>query len=336
MHVLNRASSKQQRKQFWPLLKSVSRSFYLSLRYLPSSIQQSISLAYLLARLGDSIADCSVCSLNYRKEAIAQLQNLINRPDEFTSIARLQDYLLSYIKSFPNTEQTLLTNLSFLLLLLQKQSVKHLLYIQEVLNHIIEGQLIDLQFFDTHNGVTYFTKDHELDRYLYLVAGCVGEFWTKICWNAIPGYSEYDLSYLLPKAINFGKALQLTNILRDIPEDLKKGRFYLPWNIQDHPENLLNVEHFMIQNLHSDLFLLINKWHHQAINYLDDADLYIHTVKNRRIRFACLVPFYLAQKTLDLLNNKNYLYSTEKIKVQRKQVYFYLWNALLHATLLLE
>ena len=41
----------------WPLLKRVSRSFYLTLRFLPSPVRESIALAYLVARLSDTLAD---------------------------------------------------------------------------------------------------------------------------------------------------------------------------------------------------------------------------------------------------------------------------------------
>src|SRR5437667_11202004 len=39
------------------ILRSVSRSFYLSIRFLPAQLRQPIALAYLLARATDTIAD---------------------------------------------------------------------------------------------------------------------------------------------------------------------------------------------------------------------------------------------------------------------------------------
>ena len=40
-----------------PLLKSVSRSFHLTLRVLPAAIRPQIGLAYLLARATDTVAE---------------------------------------------------------------------------------------------------------------------------------------------------------------------------------------------------------------------------------------------------------------------------------------
>ena len=42
------------------LLKEVSRSFYLTMRVLPSAIRPQIGLAYLLARTTDTIADTEI------------------------------------------------------------------------------------------------------------------------------------------------------------------------------------------------------------------------------------------------------------------------------------
>ena len=42
------------------LLKSVSRSFYLTLRVLPTGMRDPVGLAYLLARAADTIADTSL------------------------------------------------------------------------------------------------------------------------------------------------------------------------------------------------------------------------------------------------------------------------------------
>ena len=39
------------------LLKSVSRSFYLSVRILPPELRETMGVAYLLARISDTIAD---------------------------------------------------------------------------------------------------------------------------------------------------------------------------------------------------------------------------------------------------------------------------------------
>src|SRR5262245_17785026 len=59
------------------LLKDVSRSFYLTLRVLPSSIRPQIGLAYRLARSSDTIADTQLVSVENRLAALRALRQRI-------------------------------------------------------------------------------------------------------------------------------------------------------------------------------------------------------------------------------------------------------------------
>src|SRR6185503_12981205 len=59
------------------LLSSVSRTFYLTLRILPSSIRPQIGLAYLLARATDTIADTQAVPLEDRLNVLALYRNRI-------------------------------------------------------------------------------------------------------------------------------------------------------------------------------------------------------------------------------------------------------------------
>src|SRR5580698_7289341 len=76
------------------LLKATSRSFYLTLRVLPTRVRPQIGLAYLLARTTDTVADTEIVPLAQR---LAALQNLRERilgqssaPLNFSELARQQ------------------------------------------------------------------------------------------------------------------------------------------------------------------------------------------------------------------------------------------------------
>ena len=60
----------------------------------------------------------------------------------------------------------------------------------------------------------------------------------------LPSLARWDVEKYSEMGIRFGKALQLTNILRDIPRDLKIGRCYLPASALSvaglQPKDLLN------------------------------------------------------------------------------------------------
>src|SRR5262249_9418906 len=61
-----------------PLLKGVSRSFYLTLRVLPAGMRDPVGLAYLLARAADTIADTSLIPPARRLELLLALRDRVN------------------------------------------------------------------------------------------------------------------------------------------------------------------------------------------------------------------------------------------------------------------
>src|SRR5207253_579984 len=102
--------------------------------------------------------------------------------------------------------------------------------VRAVLATLTTGMLFDLARFpgeDTASLAALDTLD-ELDRYTYLVAGCVGPFWTALCVAHRPRLRRWDPRAKSRAGVSFGKALQTTNVLRDVPRDLRHGRCYLP------------------------------------------------------------------------------------------------------------
>lgn len=82
---------------------------------------------------------------------------------------------------------------------------------------LIEGMRMDL------NGTRYANFE-ELRLFCYRVASVVG-----LMMCCVIGFeNDGDRERALPHAIDLGIAMQLTNILRDIGEDLARNRIYLP------------------------------------------------------------------------------------------------------------
>src|SRR5882724_3299605 len=57
------------------ILRSVSRSFYLSIRFLPQQLREPIALAYLLARTTDTVADTTRILGTVRMETVKMLSD---------------------------------------------------------------------------------------------------------------------------------------------------------------------------------------------------------------------------------------------------------------------
>lgn len=84
---------------------------------------------------------------------------------------------------------------------------------RDLFDALLDGMEMDLD-------VTRYADFAALDRYCYRVAGVVGLMMTHIF--------GYRSDRCLPNALALGTAMQLTNILRDVAEDLAMGRVYLP------------------------------------------------------------------------------------------------------------
>src|SRR5215468_6936293 len=124
------------------ILRSVSRSFYLSMRFLPPQLREPIALAYLLARTTDSVADTTRIPMTVRIEALKMLSDGIQGKatreiliNEVASFVPLQENL---------AERTLLDSLPNCLEWLEQTGGADRDDIRAVLGKITQGQMLDL------------------------------------------------------------------------------------------------------------------------------------------------------------------------------------------------
>ena len=116
------------------LLKATSRSFYLTLRVLPGAIRPQISLAYLLARTADTIADTELVPPEQRIDALKRLRERI----QGTSTAPLNLYTLAQQQG-SSAEKLLLEKIEDSLALLPTLSHADQPLVRSVLNTITGG-----------------------------------------------------------------------------------------------------------------------------------------------------------------------------------------------------
>ncbi len=315
------------------LLKEVSRSFYLTLRVLPRSVRDQIGLAYLLARTTDTIADTEIVPLAQRLRLLEQLRDRILRRSEikldFAEAARNQ--------GSPG-ERVLLEKVEASLSLLEACSPADQKLICDVVDTITSGQVLDLRRFASASAsnVVALRSDAELDDYTYRVAGCVGEFWTKMCVRNQFGSTDFLAKRSLTETeflnlgIRFGKGLQLVNILRDLPVDLRNGRCYVPAKrletIGLSAAQLLDpANQSRFKPLYTDLL-------DRAEAHLQAGWEYTNLIPRSevRVRLACAWPILIGLKTIKLLRAGNVLDSSQRIKVSRSEVKRLLFTSVVH------
>ncbi len=294
-----------------PLLASVSRSFYLTIRILPRELRAPIGLAYLLARASDSIADSADAPPATRLRHLASFGEMVTG----TARGKLGE-LQHDIRATHPGESALIAQLEACLAWLDALPTFDRAEIAAVLAKIIHGQTLDLQRFADPSRTTALPDAAALDEYTYLVAGCVGEFWTRLCLHHLPRYSEMPAAELTRLGISYGQGLQLVNILRDLPADLRTGRCYLPADELQasgaNPNTLLQSP--------ASARPVFDRWLTRAEERLEDGRLYLRVLRPARLRAGVFLPWHLGVKTLALLRARNPLENPERIKVPRSAV----------------
>ena len=309
------------------LLREVSRSFYLTLRVLPGSIRRQIGLAYLLARTSDTIADTSLVPLEQRLAALEAFRGrILGRND-----SKLDFGPLALQQSSP-AERALLEQCEPSLGLLRGLTPADRKLVQQVLETITSGQELDLRRFagsGPGNIVALHTAD-ELADYTYRVAGCVGEFWTRMCRAHVFPKARLADDVLLAQSVRFGKGLQLVNILRDLPTDLRLGRCYLPEDKLGEA-GLAPTELLQPTN-EPRLRPLLDAYLGQARDNLVVGWLYTNALPRRsvRVRLACAWPILIGLQTLQRLGRANVLEPQPPVKITRREVRTWMWRSVLY------
>ena len=291
------------------------------MRVLPAPLREPIGLAYLLARAADTIADSTALPPAQRLERLIAFRGQVVGP---SSPAVLGDIAAGAGSGAAGAEAELLGALAELFGELDRAAEADRDRIREVVVTLTEGMEMDLVSFPAAgSGEVRALEDAEaLDRYTYLVAGCVGEFWTRTCAAHAPALSHWHLEEMCRTGVRFGKALQLTNVLRDVPADLRAGRCYIPG---DRLEALGLAPADLLDAAASDAARpALTEWMERALGHFGAAREYVLAVprSERRLRLAALWPVLMGLETLAMLGGRRrWLEPGRPAKVSRRWVY---------------
>ena len=247
------------------ILERTSRSFYLTLRMLPRAVRGDASLGYLLARATDTIADTSAHPVAQRAEMLRSAATSLGRDD----IADYDPATWSAAQRDP-AERELLAGLPDLWCRMAGRPAPARDRLVSVMAHILGGQIMDLERFGPDAPPL---DDTELDRYTFLVAGSVGEFWTELCEAEMRNFASSPPEEMRAHARRYGQALQLVNIMRDRRMDAALGRVYIA-----EPD--------------------VARRAMQAREWLAEAVPYCVALRSGRLRYATLLPALLGWRTL--------------------------------------
>ncbi len=297
------------------LLRSVSRSFYLSVRLLPAPVRDPVALAYLLARATDTIADTTDIPSKVRRENLATLAATIQENTSPDQLSALRD---SFAPLQENTaERALIEALPDCLSWLVSLPPDDRADVRAVLARINRGQALDLERFgETGGEIRALVNAAQLDDYTYLVAGCVGEFWTRICARKVPNFARSSDDEMLRLGVHYGQGLQLLNILRDAGSDLQNGRCYFP----QEELGQLGLAPAGILRDPDRVTPLLEKWSEESARGLSDGLAYACAIRSMRLRIATVLPALIGARTLALMRAAGADTLRRRVKMERGRV----------------
>ncbi len=296
------------------ILRDVSRSFYVSIRFLPRRLREPIKLAYLLARATDTLADTANIPVEMRMAALRTLASAIQgtaAPNEVVDLTKPFSSLQTN-----ESEKKLIEFLPECFQLLALTNAADLGDIRELLAKITRGQMLDLERFGDSGSTNALGTAADLREYTYLVAGCVGEFWTHLGFRYIADFTKESEIEMMKLAKRYGSGLQLVNIVRDAHVDLAGGRCYFPLE----ELNAVNLSPEQILQQPERFEPIHRKWIDEADGGLEAGMRYVRSIDHFRVRGATALPALIGARTLSMLRGAGPAAFRQKIKVPRGEV----------------
>ena len=273
------------------ILNSVSRTFALTIPLLPPDIEKVVGNTYLLCRIVDTIEDAT----DIKAEAKQSLSALFL--DAVLGKAPVETFVetcLEALKDYGNQDELdLISNTPTVLRILHTCSPKDQRAVSRCVSIMSEG----MSFFHEKQNQDGLQDLAEFEKYCYVVAGVVGELLTTIFSNHS---SVFEKNFAAHKnlAVAFGQALQMTNILKDSPEDRARGVSWKPINVSQ--AELLKI----------------------AYQKLQDSMAYILLIPTQEqgMRRFCFLAFGLAVMTLSKIANRTDFYDKNEVKLSKNTV----------------
>ena len=282
------------------ILESVSRTFALTIPLLPNGLEKVVGNTYLLCRIVDTIEDATCVDPTTKQELSTLFIKTVL--DHSLSEQFVRECLIALINHPNHNEKDLIENIPRVLRVLQSCDERQRHAVAKCVQIMSEG----MSYFHIRQNQIGLEDLQEFEKYCYVVAGVVGEMLTTLFALHSPAFAK-AISGKESLAIVFGQALQMTNILKDSPEDQLRGVSWKPKGLGQ-----------------TDLLVIA----HQK---LEDSLRYICCIPKSEpgIRQFCFLAFGLAVMTLKQIAQRQTLQGGAEVKLTRGQVSrFYIFTKL--------
>lgn len=299
------------------ILPKVSRTFAICIRLLPRRLEHSTLIAYLLCRVADTLEDSAALPAEQKRGLLLHWQRCLDEQGPAPEPVQ---------RAFPSPqsdEARLVSQADRVWREFQALPKPHRDAIRPWVQEMCSGMAEFAGSRPAANAgqLEALATLADLDRYCYYVAGTVGHLLTDLFGLQDRHGSPTRYGRLKALATSFGRGLQLTNIIKDVADDRRRGWSFVPRQLCQsaglRPEDLQDREHTDRARRVMSALIAKTKVH------LSDALAYSTTLPRRQygIRLFCLTALYFAVRTLRLAEHDPRLLDPEhKVKISRTQV----------------
>jgi farnesyl-diphosphate farnesyltransferase len=206
------------------ILPDVSRTFALTIPELPPALRTSVTNAYLLCRIADTIEDEPALSPGASLVFLNRFVAVLYGREPAAALARDLAAQLSD-RTLP-AEHDLVRNMERVVRITSRLEDQQRVAIQRCVE-VMCGGMHQFQQTASLRGVPRST---DLDDYCYYVAGVVGQMLTELFCGYSPKVGQQRAG-MQDLAVSFAQGLQMTNILKDVWEDRSRGACWLPQEV---------------------------------------------------------------------------------------------------------
>jgi len=206
------------------MLEGVSRTFALTIPQLPPKLYTAVANAYLLCRIADTIEDDPSLSSEDKRAFSEQFVRVLDGQEP---AMRFSDDLFPRLgPEVPDAERELILNTPRVLRVTRSLGERQ----QGAMRRCVRIMSRGMARFQDRASAGGLADMAEMDLYCYHVAGVVGEMLTELfCVHDEQVARNRDV--MMGLSVSFGQGLQMTNILKDVWEDLARGACWLPRDV---------------------------------------------------------------------------------------------------------
>lgn len=306
-----RFNSNHELQQYF--LQGVSRTFALTIPILPAALREPVSNGYLLCRIIDTIEDDPGLNIEQKHGFSTQFTRVLEGEASAAEFAhdlapRLTDAIIP-------TEKELVRHTEGVIRITHGFNATQ----YEALSSCVSTMAKGMMHFQRRQSLAGLGNVSEMEQYCYHVAGVVGEMLTRLYCDYSPGIAR-NREALMRLSVCFGQGLQMTNILKDIWDDHRRGACWLPQTVfSRHGFELIDLrpgsKSVAFERGLEELISIAHQRLYEALEYT-----LVIPRDETGIRNFCLMAILMAVRTLKKIHQNKGFSDARDVKISRGEV----------------